>query len=63
MYIIGPLYLVAIADTGESPQQLSLQLNYVHAQIIRFKYFFVFYFFVEFFYFFLKKKWLYFQSF
>mmetsp|Transcript_21017 Transcript_21017/g.35734 ORF Transcript_21017/g.35734 Transcript_21017/m.35734 type:complete len:376 (-) Transcript_21017:27-1154(-) len=30
----GPLYLVAIADTGESPQQLSLQLNYVHAQII-----------------------------
>ena len=36
MYIIGPLYLVAIADTGESPQQLSLQLNYVHAQIIRF---------------------------
>lgn len=30
----GPIYLCAIADTGESPAQLALQLSYVHSQII-----------------------------
>jgi hypothetical protein len=30
----GPIYLVAVADTGETAAQLALQLTYVHAQIL-----------------------------
>jgi hypothetical protein len=31
----GPIYLVAVADTGETAAQLTLQLTYVHAQILQ----------------------------